>query len=485
MKYFVYFAQLSIAFVTCRLTGIPGSVATRHHQVSIKLASCRAQRLITVLVFGCGLLCGHASAVTPSGNCAPLLPGLTENAVKKISLNLGIAESRLLVCNREVLAAQHALEAAEADRVTAGQRPNPNLTLGASNINPHAGVGAGPLQDKTIDSSLRLDQLVERGGKAVLREQQADAMVKAARADGHDVLRQQRLLLRQNYFELLFQQARIDMQREFVRYAHESLSAVEQRLKVGDIALSEANRFRLDEMRAQNDLRQAETDARKAQLELAKSIGAEASAFDIGVQPAKLPDLDAGLFPAGAQLEQRPDLIAATNRVEAAEAARALVRSIATRDVTVSAQFDRWPASTVNPQGTGNSFGLYFSIPLSVRHANEGEVQRAATDLQVARDSVVRLETQAKAEVRLYLNGWQAATDRVARIERSILPLAREVARAAEFAYSKGATTALDLLDARRNLKQIELDSAQANSDAGKAWAQWCASTEMMTEVKL
>lgn len=421
------------------------------------------------------VLCALPQATFAQSCRAFLLP-----ADEKISISLGMAEARLINCNRDVLASRRSIEAAEADRVTAGQRPNPNLTVGASNINRAAGIGSGPLQDKTIDSSVRLDQLVERGGKATLRERQADAAINAARADWQDVIRQQRLLLRQNYFELLFQQARVDTQREFAGYAHSSLEATEKRLKAGDIAPSEANRFRLDDVRAQNDLRQAEIDVRKARLELAKSIGAEANAQFFAVSAVKLPSNDGVKIPPS--LDDRADLVAAAQRLEAAEAGRALAASIATRDVTVSAQFDRWPASATNPQGTGNSFSFYFSIPLSARHANEGEARRALTDLQVAKDALARLKVQAKFEAKLNLESWHAAVDRASRIEGEILPLARNVAKAAEFAYGKGATSVLDLLDARRTLKQTELDASQANTDAGKAWAQWSASVELISD---
>jgi outer membrane protein, heavy metal efflux system len=433
-------------------------------------------KVIVAFAFWLSASSSSVLQAAPIEICPPFLPTLAD----KINISLETAESRLIACNRDVLAARRAVEAAEADRITAGQRPNPSLTVGASNINPRAGIGAGGIQDKTIDSSLRLDQLLERGGKGALRESQADALINAARADLQDALRQQRLALRQNYFELLFQQSRISTQQEFVGFASASLSAAERKLVAGDIATNEANRFRLDNARAQNEAHQAESDARKAALELAKSIGAEAAASNISAQTFQIPGSDGAKNPA--DLNQRADLVAAANRIEAAEAARALAASIATRDVTVSAQFDRWPASVTNPQGTGNSFSLYFSIPLSVRHANEGEVKRAAADLSVARDALIRLQAQASAESRLNLVGWLAATNRVAKIEREILPLAREVAKAAEFAYSKGATSVLDLLDARRTLKQIELDSAQANADAGKAWAQWSASTEMMNK---
>ena len=411
-----------------------------------------------------------------AGNCQPF------SSIAKINVPLPVAELRLVDCNRDVLAAQRAYEAVVADRVTAGQRPNPNLTIGASNINPRVGIGSGSIQDKTIDSTVRFDQLIERGDKASLREQQADAAIRAAKADWQDVIRQQRLQLRQNYFELLYQQARIVTQQEFATIARDGLNAAEIRLKSGDIAVNETNRFRLDHARAQNDLRQAEVDARKAKLEFAKSIGAETVALDLVAERIDLPKDNLKAIAQLANADQRADLVAAANRIEAALAAKALAASIAARDVTVSAQFEHWPTSAINQQGTGNSFGLSFSIPLSVRHANEGEVKRASVDLEAARDLLNRLRIQARTEADASIDAWRAATERAARTERDLLPLAREVARAAEFAYRNGATSVLDLLDARRTLKQSELDAAQASTDAGKAWAQWFASTELMAE---
>jgi len=56
-----------------------------------------------------------------------------------------------------------------------------------------------------------------------------------------------------------------------------------------------------------------------------------------------------------------------------------------------------------------------------------------------------------------------------------VLPVARDVAQRSEFAYSRGATSVLDLLDARRSLKSVELDAMQARADAAKAWARRAA----------
>ena len=74
-----------------------------------------------------------------------------------------------------------------------------------------------------------------------------------------------------------------------------------------------------------------------------------------------------------------PKLGAAEARqaIEAAQKARELARSLRTRDISAGAQYDRYPVSASNTLGTGNSYGVFVSIPLFVNYAFEGEMQRA------------------------------------------------------------------------------------------------------------
>lgn len=50
---------------------------------------------------------------------------------------------------------------------------------------------------------------------------------------------------------------------------------------------------------------------------------------------------------------------------------------------------------------------------------------------------------------------------------------AERVAKAAEFAYTRGALGLMDLLDARRTWRQVQLEAAQARADYAKARAAW------------
>jgi len=403
-----------------------------------------------------------------SGDCSSLPHG---------PLSLAAAEERFSFCNREVRAAELAAAAAAADRRIAAQRLNPTMTLGANNLNPHAGVGAGSLRDKTFDSSIRFEQVIERGGKTELREAQALELYAAARADVAEQRRLQRLAMRTAYFDLAAAQEKVRLQEDFRALAAESASAATRRFEAGEVPRVEANRFRLEAARTTNDALQAEAERDRARLELAKLLGAESSARALVVE-VQWPDGEPALRMNGA----RPDVVAARHRVMAAQAGRELARRIATRDVTVGVQADRWPVSETNTQGTGISYGVTLQIPLHVRHANEGEAARANADFETAQAAVVKAESVAEAEARLTEADWLAARQRRMRVESEVRPMARDVGAAAEFAYAKGATSVFELLEARRSLKAVELDEVQARADAAKAWARREAAVETTSE---
>jgi cobalt-zinc-cadmium efflux system outer membrane protein len=70
-------------------------------------------------------------------------------------------------------------------------------------------------------------------------------------------------------------------------------------------------------------------------------------------------------------------------------------------------------------------------------------------------------------------NALLSARDRYKRLEGGLLADAERVAKAAELAYSKGAMGLMDLLDARRTQRQIQIEAASARADYAKALSDW------------
>ena len=405
------------------------------------------------------------AAVLASITCA----ASNDNDQAPISLTLSAAETLLVSQNRDLIASRRALDGVQADRLTADHRPNPALSLSTLSINPRR-AGTGPPWEKSADTALQISQPIERGGKRELRSAAADHNVQAASFDVDETRRQQRFLLRQAYFDLRLAQERVSISRETVMAFRRTLDAVNVRLKSGDIASADVSRISVDALRSENDLRQNTADLERARVALGYLIGLETRAASIeAIDPwpelAPMPEA-----PGNEVLDMRPDVRAAVERATAALKAAQLAAAQRSRDVTVFAQFERFPGQVQN-----NTIGFGISVPLFLNYSYEGEIRRAESDRYAAQDNLERVRALARTEIARARTGLASARDRVDRFDGQLLAFARKAAEAAEFAYKRGALGVMDLLDARRSLNATQLDAAAAHADHAKALAAWRA----------
>src|SRR5471032_1887738 len=176
----------------------------------------------------------------------------------------------------------------------AGAAPNPTLTLQSFNINPNAGVGAGGLRSKTVDSAVRVDQLIERGGKRELRVENAAKLAAASGSDLRETRRQVRLLVSQAYYDLLAADGKLAITRESAQLFDRTVEAARKRQHAGDLAPADVARAQVDALRARNDVLQAESDLFVARQTLALLIGEPANAAQLTALDA-WPDVQAAV----------------------------------------------------------------------------------------------------------------------------------------------------------------------------------------------
>ncbi len=386
------------------------------------------------------------------------------------------AQRRLARCNRELRVALRTTDAPLADIRVAGQRPNPTLSAGLGNVNPQLGVGtSGNPLDYQLDYVARLDQTVERGGKRGLRVESAEHAWRASRWSAADTLRQQQLALAQAWIALWGAQERLRLQDDVLQLYRRTLDAAQRRLKAGDVAAADVARIELDVRRAETEIALADGERIAARNAVASLLAIDASgdALRAGEPWPTAGDAAAPLLAPGEA--ERPDLQAARARQAAADAQSRLARSLQTRDVTIGVQAERYAP----PAGGGWLLGAFVSLPLFVNHRYEGEIARAEADRAIAEESRSRIEQQARADQRRLLDARASAGARRTALERDALPLAEKVAANAELAYRKGAGTVLELLDALRQLRALQLEALQARLDHDRADA--AARAEMLT----
>ncbi|WP_300752474.1 TolC family protein [Janthinobacterium sp.] len=431
--------------------------------------SIKPLRLLAVLMPLCWTSLAHADT------------GLTD------SLPLDALQRLALARNHDVRLSNLALDGAGADVISASAAPNPMLTIQTANINPAAGVGAGSLRSKTVDSTVRFDQLLERGGKRELRREGALHQEEGARADVREARRQLRIAVSQAYYDVLAATQRQIILAETAQLYQRSVEAAQKQRQAGDISPADVARLDVEALRASNDEVQARSDLAHARQALALLTG-------LNSRQAQLPLADGWPTPVAfgafskddgagvdkldsdAAIAKRPDVMAAQARVAAALSAHKLALAARTRDVSVGLQAEHYPVSPSNPQGSGNSFGISLQVPLFVRYQYDGEIRSAQVALDAAQENLEQTRIQARAELSRTELDVRSDGERLQRIDDSLLPAAKKSAQSAEFAYQHGAMAIADVLDVRRNYRAVQLDALAARADYAKALAAWQAS---------
>ena len=419
------------------------------------------------------------------------------NSVFAQDYNLGelsfkSAEQLFLGYSHELIAAKRMVESAQADAVTAGQSPNPTLSLGLSNFNLNTNQGntnpngSNSIVDKTLNNTVQINQLFERGDKRALREASAKNGIKASKYDFKDTLRQQKLALANAYYDLMLAQESEKIQATNLNLYEKTLEAAELRLKAGDIASSDVARIRVDMLRGENDLRQSTANHQKAQSNLAYLIGREKEASSIIASdnwPSSMTNKDSidtasiDTLSQDNKLDQRADILAADARIQQAEQSRRFAHALQTRDIDIGLQYQRFPGQ--EPGVGANTLGFTLSIPLFTNYQYQGEIARAEVDYSGALEAKEQARATAVSEITRAQADVNASLEKVRRFDEQMLTEAEKSANATEFAYQHGAIGVNDLLDARRVLRALQLDAASAHADYAKSLAVWQASTNI------
>ena len=399
-------------------------------------------------------------------------------------LSLAEAERLLGERSRDLIASRRALESAGAQRAIAAVRPNPTVSMNTSSISSNPGIGSGPLNQKRVDTVLRIDQPFERGNKRELRMDAAEGLERAARGDTQDVLRTQLALLHGAYYDVKQAEGKVAILAETAQLFGRTLAAAQSRLKAGDLAAAEVSKVQVDHERAQNDARAARADFARACIALGYLIGEDRAPEELRASdpwPATTrPDPSEVDRVIAQKVEARPDVRAAMARVAAAEKLRDLAKSQQTRDITLGAQYERFPGTI-----PADSVGFGISLPLFTGNDFSGEIRRAEIDRYAALDALDRARSLAGNDIRRAASDLSAAAERLERYDASLLEAARRTAQAVEFAFQRGATSVLEVLDARRTLRAVELEALAARAEHAKALAAWRASqttVEMLGE---
>jgi len=376
------------------------------------------------------------------------------------SLTLSKAQDMLRESNHAIRIARASLTVATREVARVDVAPNPVLNASITNTRArHYGYA---------DSNryLQVEQLFERGGKRELRTGVARLSQGAATSDLSEITRQQRAELSAAYYTLVASQQSLQISERNLAEHRRLLEAAQKRLAAGDLPALEVARLRVEVSRVANDERSARQALADARITLAALLAVEPYADALqAIDPFPALDEAIGLLDARALTQQietaltgRADVRAAAQRVAALEQALKLAQSLRTRDVTVGLHTERDPALG------GSVLGLSVSVPLLLNNDFTGEILKAQSEAEQARNELERSRAIVRADIARARTRAEDALDRANRLAREALPEAKRAVEAVEFAFRKGAGSLTDLFDARRQYAAINTEAIAAHA---------------------
>lgn len=403
------------------------------------------------------LLAVLAAATVPLGTCAA------------DGLSLSEALARALRDSPQLRSYPYERRAAEADKLQAGLRPNPEVGVELQNF-----AGTGAVRGiKSLETTLTLSQLIELGGKRERRVEAAEAALGGVATD-YDVARLDVLSeTTRRYVDVAEAQAELEATQRSIDLAKQAGEAVERRIRAGAASTAERNRANIARLRAQLDAQRAqgELDARRVALGAMWGQGAPDFNTVSGDLYAIPPLADFASF--ADRIQTSPDIARFASERRLREAEVKLAQAEAVPDLTVGAGVRRLN-SGAEVGGTGADYGLVASLnlPLPLFNRNQGKI--AAAQERIGQSDAERDAALLRTRAVLY-GLYQAAAQARRQAEAlrgEALDQAEQALTLTQRGFLNGRFSFLELADAQRQVLELRSQAISASADAQRIDAE-------------
>ena len=299
--------------------------------------------------------------------------------------------------------------------------------------------------------------------------QRADKQVAQAETDYKAA--QQDLITRvaQRYFDVLAAQDTVDAQSAALQAISRQLEQADKRFEVGLIAITD-----VQEAKAARDNATAGVIAAKRSLASAEELLREV----VGDKPDRLAKPGSALplkapDPADENKWVETSMnqnLALTSSRFAADIARDNVRSafgshLPTLDLVAQrGKFNSNGSPNVNTDSTTTQYQLQLNVPIFGGGGTQSRVRQSEYQWQAAKQRLVRVSRQTERAARDTYLGVISEISRVNAL-RQALESSQTALKATEAGYEVGTRTAVDVLDARKNLVQAQTNFARSRYD--------------------
>lgn len=358
-------------------------------------------------------------------------------------LTLDDALARAVAQHPRLLAHDARAEAAAALAEQAAYRPNPEVSVSLENF-----AGTTRRLDG-LEGTVEVSQTIERGDKLARRIALAE-QDRATLAAETGVTRSHLLQASaQAYVATVIATQRVKLAEDFVALARTALDDAEKRRAAGDASAAEPARARAALAAALAESARQSTALQTARIALAALWGGEPADATPATEGLRLPDTAPDASGWLALLDSHPQLRLAEARVGTARARAQLAQANATPDVRLTGGLRYLRENSEAALVAG------LSVPLPVRHRNQGALRAARQELTGAEHETAAVARELRTEVATAVQELTAAHAAALRLRREVLPAAEEAAALLRRAYAAGQATQLEVLDAERVHREV------------------------------
>jgi cobalt-zinc-cadmium efflux system outer membrane protein len=378
-------------------------------------------------------------------------PDVAVPAPEVVRLSVQEAVALFLRQNLDLLIAKYGIDVAKGQQITARLFPNPVLSVGTMSA-----MTQGQTIARSSELATVVQQLFEMAGKRGYRIESAQFGTQTAEAGFEDAVRQLTFTVKDAYFRVqlaLRRQALAEENRD--RFAR-IVEVNSIRFKKGYIAEVDLIRIRLQFVDFHSQVIQAILESEQARADLRLLLR---------LLPSTKLDLTTELDYRRVEpnvahlrlvaLESRPDIRARKLIQSQRQADLKLALAYRIPDVTVGGGY-----TVQGPRGPDNQqqVVLNFGVPLPLFNRNQGGIVQAEVAVQQAEADLQKTLIQVETQVDLAYRNLVQSQRLVEAYRAGVLEDARATFTIVERAYERGGATILDLLDAARTSRTIQMN---------------------------
>lgn len=398
-------------------------------------------------VVRCALLAALSGAALAGGPAPDAAPAPHPQG----SLRLADALAATLRGGPELARFAYDRRAAEARRLQAGLRPNPELGLDIENL-----AGSRDYRGALgLETTLRLGSFIELGGKRQARLQLAERGLEGVEADYALARLDAVTATTTRFIDVVASQLDLALAERGIDYAAQTLAAAERRIRAGAASSIERNRATIALQRAQLEREHYEHLLATQRRQLSAQWGETEPGFERAqAELLQLPAV-ADYPELLARLRRSPDFARydIERRVREADLQLALAKAVP--DPMVSAGLRNIGDGR---GGTDTALVAYLLMPLPWNNRNQGAIAEARAGRE--RVEVEQRAAAVRSETALYEQAQELRHARtlVEAIRDTLLPQADEALRLIRQGYGAGRLSQLDILDAQKTRLDLEAE---------------------------